>query len=80
METTQPGRLCCMWSICLPGEGDFDTDGDVDDSDLALFAPDFGRTDCDSAPPGEGDFDTDGDVDGSDLATFAAEFGRTDCP
>ena len=30
-------------SIC---EGDFDCDGDVDGSDLAVFAADFGRTDC----------------------------------
>ena len=63
-----------------PCEGDFDTDGDVDGSDLALFAADFGRTDCASGPPCEGDFDNDGDVDGSDLALFAADFGRTDCP
>jgi hypothetical protein len=27
-------------------EGDFDTDGDVDGSDLAVFAADFGRTNC----------------------------------
>ena len=27
-------------------EGDFDYDGDVDGSDLAIFAADFGRTDC----------------------------------
>ena len=27
-------------------EGDFDHDGDVDGSDLAVFAADFGRTDC----------------------------------
>jgi hypothetical protein len=27
-------------------EGDFDEDGDVDGSDLAVFAADFGRTDC----------------------------------
>ena len=27
-------------------EGDFDGDGDVDGSDLAVFATDFGRTDC----------------------------------
>ena len=26
--------------------GDFDGDGDVDGSDLAVFASDFGRTDC----------------------------------
>jgi hypothetical protein len=63
-------------------EGDFDGDGDVDGSALAIFAADFGRTDCNE--PGalacEGDFDKDGDVDGSDLAVFAADFGRTDCP
>jgi hypothetical protein len=61
-------------------EGDFDGDGDVDGSDLALFAADFGRTDCDQADPCNGDFNGDGDVDGSDLAVFAADFGRTDCP
>ena len=60
-------------------EGDFDYDGDVDGSDLALFAADFGRTDCGSGPPCKGDFDGDNDVDGSDLAVFAADFGRTDC-
>ena len=27
-------------------EGDFDNDGDVDGSDLAVFAADFGKTDC----------------------------------
>ena len=61
-------------------EGDFDNDGDVDGSDLAVFAADFGRTDCDTGEECEGDFDTDDDVDGSDLAVFAADFGRTDCP
>jgi hypothetical protein len=64
-----------------PCEGDFDLDGDVDGSDLAVFAADFGHTDC--SPYGylcEGDFDCDGDEDGSDLAVFAADFGRTDCP
>jgi len=29
-----------------PCEGNFDHDGDVDGSDLAVFAADFGRTDC----------------------------------
>ena len=29
-----------------PCEGNFDGDGDVDGSDLATFAADFGRTDC----------------------------------
>lgn len=68
-------------TLCVAAcEGDFDTDNDVDGSDLAVFAADFGRTNCGSAPPCEGDFDSDNDVDGSDLAVFAADFGRTDCP
>jgi hypothetical protein len=70
------------YDFCIDGEsickGDFDSDGDVDGSDLAIFAADFGRTDC--VGDCEGDFDSDGDVDGSDLAVFAADFGRTDCP
>ena len=59
-------------------QGDLDGDGDVDGSDLAVFAADFGRTDC--VDDCEGDFDCDSDVVGSDLAVFAADFGRTDCP
>ncbi len=59
-----------------PCEGDFDTDGDVDGSDLAIFAADFGRTDCLPENPCQGNFDGDS----SDLAVFAADFGRTDCP
>ena len=60
--------------------GDFSYDGDVDGSDLAIFAIDYGRTDCTTTAPCEGDFDRDGDVDGSDLAVFAAGFGNTGCP
>ena len=63
------------FNVC---EGDFDGDGDVDGSDLAVFAADFDRTDC--SDDCEGDFDNDEDVDGSDLAVFAADFGRTNCP
>ncbi|MDL1983637.1 MAG: right-handed parallel beta-helix repeat-containing protein [Deltaproteobacteria bacterium] len=62
----------------LSCEGDFDGDQDMDGSDLAIFAADFGRTDC--SGDCEGDFDEDGNVDKSDLAVFAADFGRTDCP
>lgn len=61
-------------------KGDFDGDGDVDGSDIAIFATNFGRTDCSTGDTCEGDFDHDGDVDGSDLAVFAADFGKTDCP
>ena len=58
--------------------GDFDGDGDVDGSDLAVFAHDFGRSDCSGDCPG--DFDGDLDVDGSDFSVFATDFGQTDCP
>jgi hypothetical protein len=61
-------------------EGDFDGDGDVDGSDLATFAADFGRTDCGEAQACAGDFDGDSDVDGSDLAVFSKDFGRSECP
>lgn len=59
-----------------PCEGDFEPDGDVDDSDLSVFAPDFGQTVC--LGDCESDFNNDSDVDGADLAMFAANFGR--CP
>jgi hypothetical protein len=71
VTTSWPEDLC---------EGDFEPDGDVDGSDLAVFAADFGRTDCSPSNRCSGDFDSDGDVDGSDLSVFAADFGRTDCP
>lgn len=68
------GPGACQWAYC---KGDFDKDCDIDGSDLAVFAADFGRTDC--TGDCEGDFDSDNDVDGSDLAVFAANFGKTDC-
>lgn len=34
-----------------PCEGNFDCDADVDGSDLAVFAADFGRTDCPACGP-----------------------------
>jgi hypothetical protein len=64
-------------------EGDFDRDRDVDGSDLAVFAEDFGRTDCAAALPCEGDIHPlgapDGNVDTSDLMEFVRNFGRADC-
>jgi len=61
--------------------GDVDNDGDVDGSDLAVFASDYGRTNCcEFGIPCEGNFDDDCDVDDSDLAIFTSDFGRTYCP
>jgi cytochrome c553 len=59
--------------------GDFNEDGDVDGSDLSVFAVDFGRTDCGVGPACKGDFDGDNDVDGADLSVFSADFGKTNC-
>ncbi|MHC4756499.1 MAG: hypothetical protein ACYTBP_15305 [Planctomycetota bacterium] len=52
--TSWPEDLC---------EGDFEPDGDVDGSDLAVFASGFAI----------------GGYDEIDLADFAVEFGTTDC-
>jgi hypothetical protein len=60
-------------------EGDFEPDGDVDGSDLAVFAADFGRTNCDTEPICAGNFDNDNDVDVFDFAVFTTDFGRSDC-
>ena len=45
-------------------------------NDLAIFAVDFGRTDC--SGDCEGDLDGDGDVDGSDLAVFSVGYQPAD--
>jgi subtilisin family serine protease len=76
-------------TICI---GNFDNDGDIDDSDKTVFGNTFGMhsgQECydsaDSLLLGKGcydsraDFDHDGDVDGTDLVTFRADYGRTNC-
>jgi hypothetical protein len=59
---------------------DLDNDQDVDGSDLAVIADEFGITDCISGDPCDADIDNDGDVDDIDIFLFAEDFGRTDCP
>ena len=61
-------------------KGDFNRDGDVDGSDLALLAADFGRIDCYYTGDCEGDFDYNGEVKLPDLSVFAPEYSRSDCP
>ncbi|MDL1983638.1 MAG: VCBS repeat-containing protein [Deltaproteobacteria bacterium] len=51
---------------------DFDGDGDVDGSDLSVFADAYAIGDS------LVDLNNDGNVDTEDLATFAADFGRTE--
>ena len=59
-----------------PAEGD----GSVNADDLAVFAGNFGNTDC-SGDECRGDFDdpADNDIDAADLAVMIDEIGRTDC-
>ena len=61
-------------------EGDFDDDGDVDGSDLAVFAAAFGTSSGEPEYNPDADFDGSGTIDETDLAVFAGDFGRTDCP
>ncbi|MDF1553739.1 MAG: hypothetical protein P1P84_11785, partial [Deferrisomatales bacterium] len=60
-----------------PCPGDTDGDGDVDGSDLAAAAAEFGTACTDGCAA---DMDGDGDVDLDDLAGIADGFGRTGCP
>jgi hypothetical protein len=59
--------------------GDFDHDGDVDGSDLAVIAAETGTTGCGAASPCQADLDGNGVVDQIDMNTFLAKFGRTNC-
>jgi glutamine amidotransferase class II-like protein/putative metal-binding protein len=58
------------------GSGGFYVDN-VSDANLAVFAAEFGRTDCSGNCLG--DSDGDGDADGKDFAAFCAALGTT-CP
>ncbi len=59
--------------------GDFNNDGDVDNSDAFVFSQAFGSITGDDNYNPAADFDSDGDVDNSDAFQFAQDFGRTDC-
>lgn len=71
----QSERVLVLRSVVpLLCKGDFDHDGDVDGSDLAVFADAYAMGDL------KADLTGDRKVDTNDLAVFAADFGRTNCP
>ena len=85
IDDVRYGKVDMAFLLITPDDtpyckSDFDRDGDVDKNDLAIFAADFGSTDCYDTGDCEGDFNYDGDVDGSDFSAFAAESGRKNCP
>ena len=57
--------------IFVPGHlADYDTDGNVDVNDFAIWQTSFDHTDG-------GDTDGDGDTDGNDFLTWQQEFGQS---
>jgi hypothetical protein len=57
-------------------DSDLDGDGDVDGTDLSVFAEEFGTCTSNCS----GDFEPDGDIDEQDLVGFAIGFGKDNCP
>jgi hypothetical protein len=74
--------ITTSFDIFAQVEEDFDNDGDVDGSDLAVIQIEYGRNDCELATPCAGDIhpynQPDGDVDENDLAAFARALGQVD--
>jgi cysteine-rich repeat protein len=61
-------------NVCEGCLGDLDGDGDVDGSDVGVFASYYDGEDMRSDLNGDGAFDRD------DVEAFAVHMGRTDCP
>jgi hypothetical protein len=82
-EASRPSLWSDVWMLTLMAAStecicDFEPDGDVDGSDLAILAAEFDRTYCINSPaPGKND-NHEG-VEVLDLSKFAKDFGRTDC-
>ena len=70
----------CQGYKLMKCAGDFNSDGDVDSSDLAAFAAAFGSTNSDLSYNKKCDFDCNGSIENSDLAIFAINFGKINCP
>ena len=61
-------------------QGDFNSDGDVDGEDLAMFVSNYGKTDCTEPSTCQGNYDGDSDVDKDDVSVFIKDFGKITCP
>jgi hypothetical protein len=61
-------------------EGDFNSDGIVNFSELRQFSIDFGRADCTEDNPCKGDYNCDGMVDDFDFRQFEIDFWTEKCP
>ncbi len=59
--------------------GDFDNDGDVDDSDKTVFLAAFHATTVLPSYNANADFDSDGDVDNADFSKFRNDYARINC-
>ena len=81
--TEQSGHLYFIYdpfNLRIECRCDFNQDKKINNSDLTIFAADFGRTNCNIGAACEGDLEGNLCVDGRDLAALVAEFGKTDCP
>jgi hypothetical protein len=74
------GLGACIEEVEWCSGSDFNEDGKVDGTDLAILSGQFGEINCLEPDWCDGtDTTQDGKVDGTDLARFAQQFGNTDC-
>ena len=75
VTTSNGDSNCFTFNVLnLPCLGDFDSDGDVDGTDLYIFNDEYSKENL------AADLDNSGVVDANDLAVFAGNFGRSNCP
>jgi lysophospholipase L1-like esterase len=81
-DDTGYGKMAAVWftaleDLLIPSSNpDFDGDGDVDGSDLAVFIAAFGSGTEDPNYDARCDLDSNGNINEDDLALIVPEFGR----
>lgn len=63
-----------FFALLVPGPGDLDKDGDVDNADIGLAAGNFTGAGGTGMTWEDGDMDRDGDVDNADIGLIAGAF------